>query len=107
MLFDPDAHEPLVDTAWDPAAVEDAYAATAWIVEHAPELGLDPRRIAIGALFDGHREIGRMNRAGGLADVRLLAEVAEQSRRAVAGGVARLSHAGEVVVAASAQEQDR
>jgi hypothetical protein len=24
MLFDPDAHEPLVDTAWDPAAVEDA-----------------------------------------------------------------------------------
>jgi acetyl esterase len=31
-----------------PAAVEDAYAATAWIVEHAPELGLDPRRIAIG-----------------------------------------------------------
>ena len=31
-----------------PAAVEDAYAATAWLVEHAPELGLDPRRVAIG-----------------------------------------------------------
>ena len=31
-----------------PAAVEDAYHALAWIVEHAPQLGADPERIAIG-----------------------------------------------------------
>ena len=31
-----------------PAAVEDSYAATLWIFAQAAELGLDPRRIAIG-----------------------------------------------------------
>jgi acetyl esterase len=32
-----------------PAAVEDSYAATVWVEQHAQELGLDRRRIAIGA----------------------------------------------------------
>jgi acetyl esterase len=31
-----------------PAAVEDSYAATVWIAQHAKDLGLDPERIAIG-----------------------------------------------------------
>jgi acetyl esterase len=31
-----------------PAAVEDALAATGWIAAHAAELGIDPRRLAIG-----------------------------------------------------------
>jgi acetyl esterase len=31
-----------------PAAVEDAYAATRYIAEHAPEFGVDPNRIAVG-----------------------------------------------------------
>jgi len=31
-----------------PAAVEDAYAATRWVAEHGPELGLDPTRLAVG-----------------------------------------------------------
>jgi acetyl esterase len=31
-----------------PAAADDAYAAAAWVAERAGELGLDPRRIAVG-----------------------------------------------------------
>ncbi|MGI9522617.1 MAG: alpha/beta hydrolase [Hyphomicrobiaceae bacterium] len=31
-----------------PAAVEDAIAATAWIEDHAPDLGIDDQRIAVG-----------------------------------------------------------
>ncbi len=31
-----------------PAAVEDAHAASVWIVEHARKFGIDPQRIAIG-----------------------------------------------------------
>jgi acetyl esterase len=31
-----------------PAAVDDAWAATRWVVAHGSELGVDPRRIAVG-----------------------------------------------------------
>ena len=31
-----------------PAAVDDAYAATAWVAEHAAEIGVDKRRVAVG-----------------------------------------------------------
>ena len=31
-----------------PAARDDAYAAVCWVAEHAPELGADPRRLAVG-----------------------------------------------------------
>jgi acetyl esterase/lipase len=31
-----------------PAAVDDAYAATAWVASHAPEINGDPERVAVG-----------------------------------------------------------
>ena len=36
-----------------PAAVEDAYAALTWIAANAPELGIDPSRIAVGGASAG------------------------------------------------------
>lgn len=36
-----------------PAAVDDAYAATAWAAEHARELGIDPARLAVGGSSAG------------------------------------------------------
>src|SRR6266568_8864044 len=31
-----------------PAAVDDALAATRWVAEHAQQMGIDPRRLAVG-----------------------------------------------------------
>jgi acetyl esterase len=36
-----------------PAAADDAYAATAWVAEHAAEIGGDPRRVAVGGVSAG------------------------------------------------------
>ena len=36
-----------------PAAVDDAYAATAWVFEHAASIGADPRRVAVGGDSSG------------------------------------------------------
>ena len=58
-----------------PAAVDDAWTATAWTVAHAAELGLDPRRIAVG---------------GDSAGATLAAVVARQSRDRGLGIAAQL-----------------
>ena len=36
-----------------PAAVEDAYAVTAWVADHADEVGIDPARLAVGGSSAG------------------------------------------------------
>ena len=52
-----------------PAAVEDAWSATTWVAAHAPELGIDARRLAVGGDSAG----------GGLAAV--VALMARDSRK--------------------------
>jgi acetyl esterase len=42
-----------------PAAVQDAYAATAWVAAHAGEIDGDPRRIAVGGDSAGGNLVSR------------------------------------------------
>lgn len=45
-----------------PSPVEDAYASVRWVADHAPELGVDPSRIAVGGSSAG----GNLAAAAGL-----------------------------------------